>query len=125
MLLSAPRFGEAAALRWGDVDPVFPNGNGKPLRANHVLVGFHKVLDRARLPRRRIHDLRHTYATRLFANRQHLRAVQELMGHCHSDITADIYTDSVPEVLGRLRERSTGYSSRPRERIATPAPAET
>jgi hypothetical protein len=46
-----------------------------------------------------IHDLRHTYATRLFANNKHVRAVQELMGHSRSDMTMEIYTARIPEAL--------------------------
>jgi integrase len=85
--------------RWQDLDLVFPNSVGKPLREPAVLSSLHQVLDRAGLPRRRLHDLRHTYATRLFANNAHVRAVQELMGHSRSDMTLEIYASSVPEVL--------------------------
>ena len=88
-----------AGSDWQDLDLVFPNSVGKPLRGDHVLAAFHSVLERHGLPRKRIHDLRHTYATRLFANNKHVRAVQELMGHSRSDMTMEIYTASVPEVL--------------------------
>jgi len=88
-----------AGSEWQDLDLVFPNSVGKPLRGDHVLEAFHAVLERHGLPRKRIHDLRHTYATRLFANNKHVRAVQELMGHSRSDMTMEIYTASVPEVL--------------------------
>ena len=85
--------------RWAPLDLVFCNSLGKPLREDHVLAAFKKVTDKAGLPRRRLHDLRHTYATRLFANNKHVRAVQELMGHARSDMTLEIYTSSVPETL--------------------------
>jgi shikimate kinase len=35
----------------------------------------------------------------LFANNAHVRAVQELLGHSRSDMTLEIYTSSVPDVL--------------------------
>lgn len=85
--------------KWQPLDLVFCNSLGKPLREDHVLLAFKKVTDKAGLPRRRLHDLRHTYATRLFANNKHVRAVQELMGHARSDMTLEIYTSSVPEAL--------------------------
>lgn len=88
-----------AGSEWQDLDLVFPNSVGKPLRGDHVLAAFHTVLERHGLPRKRIHDLRHTYATRLFANNKHVRAVQERMGRSRSDMTMEIYTASVPEVL--------------------------
>jgi integrase len=88
-----------AGRRWQELDLVFPSGVGTPLRESHLIVDFHKTLERAGLPRRRIHDLRHTYATRLFALHNHPRAVQELMGHSRFQITMDTYTESVPAVL--------------------------
>jgi len=88
-----------ASPGWHDLDLVFPNAVGKPLREDHVLQAFHRVCAEAGLPRKRLHDLRHTYATWLFANNKHVRAVQELMGHSRSDMTLEIYTSSVPEVL--------------------------
>lgn len=69
-----------AGSDWQDLDLVFPTSVGKPLRGDHVLAAFHSVLERHGLPRQHIHDLRHTYATRLFANNKHVRALQELMG---------------------------------------------
>ena len=84
---------------WPVPDLVFPSGRGTPLREPHVLDDFHALLDRVGLPRRRLHDLRGTYATRLFALNNHPRAVQELLGHTSIATTLNIYTGSVPEVL--------------------------
>ncbi|MBM4438303.1 MAG: site-specific integrase [Actinobacteria bacterium] len=89
----------AAGTRWVEHDLVFPSRHGTPLRHQHVMTAFHKVLDEAGLARRRPHDLRHTYATRLFAMDVHPRVVQELLGHSRIDITIDIYTGSMPETL--------------------------
>ncbi len=94
-----------AGPRWSDHDLVFPSSVGTPLRESHLIVVFHKTLERAGLPRRRIHDLRHTYATRLFALRNHPRAVHELMGHSRFEITMDTYTGSVPAVLREAADR--------------------
>jgi integrase len=93
------------ARRWEPLDLVFPNTVGNPMREPAVLAAFHRVLEQAGLPRHRLHDLRHTYATRLFANNAHVRAVQELMGHSRSDMTLEIYTSSVPDVLRDAADR--------------------
>lgn len=66
---------------------------------------FRRVLAEAGLPKRRMHDLRHTYATRLFALGQHPRAVQDLLGHSRFEITMNLYTASVPEVLREAADR--------------------
>jgi integrase len=85
---------------------VFPNKLGKPLRADKVMLDFKKMLRTAGLPEKRLHDLRHTYATSLFARDVHPKAAQELLGHARMEMTMDLYTGSVPAVLrdavGRL-----------------------
>ena len=45
------------------------------------------------LPDIRFHDLRHTYSTLLIMNDYDLKAVSKLMGHAHSIIIIDVYTD--------------------------------
>lgn len=89
----------AAGRHWTDLDVVFPSGVGTPIREPHLLVHFHKLLDQAGLERRRIHDLRATYATNLYALGVHPRAAQELMGHADIGVTMNVYTGAVPAVL--------------------------
>jgi integrase len=91
--------------RWQEFDLVFPSPSGRPLSQSHVLERFHRVLANAALPKRRMHDLRHTYATRLFALGQHPRAVQDLLGHSRFEITTNLYTATVPEVLRQAADR--------------------
>lgn len=106
---------------WQDFDLVFPSGVGTPLNESHVLARFQRVLESAGLPKRRMHDLRHTYATRLFALGQHPRAVQDLLGHSRFEITMNIYTATVPEVLREAADRlDTVFTT---ARRATPASA--
>jgi integrase len=93
------------AVQWDDLNLVFPNVLGRPMRADKVLVSFKRVLKRAGLPERRLHDLRHTYATDLYAADVHPRSVQELLGHSRLDMTNDLYTGSVPRALRDAVER--------------------
>src|SRR5207237_9224526 len=90
-----------AGPKWQDHDFVFPTGVGTPFREAHVLEDFHAVLERAGLPRYRLHDLRHTYATGLLERGRHPRDVQDLLGHSRIEMTLNVYTASIPE---RLRE---------------------
>ena len=93
---------------WTDNDLVFPNLSGGVLRSNRPLAEFQRVLAGAGLPRKRLHDLRHTYATLLFARDVHPRTAQDLLGHSRIDMTLDLYTGSVPaamrEAVGRLAD---------------------
>ena len=54
---------ERAGRQWQDSDLVFTTDRGRPLDGTVVSHHFHRVLDRAGLPQRRFHDLRHSFAT--------------------------------------------------------------
>ncbi|MFL0194172.1 tyrosine-type recombinase/integrase [Clostridium sp. WILCCON 0269] len=49
---------------------VFYNEFGKHLDSNNILKRLKKILENIDLPDRRFHDLRHTFATRLFELRK-------------------------------------------------------
>ena len=66
---------------------------GKPRSIGYVQKHFKKLLKENDLPDIRFHDLRHTYSTLLIMNDYDLKAVSKLMGHAHSIITIDVYTD--------------------------------
>ncbi len=57
---------------------------------------FASLLVRAKLPRIRFHDLRHTCATLLFGRGVHPKYVQELLGHSNIAITLDTYSHVIP-----------------------------
>ncbi|HYW87613.1 MAG TPA: site-specific integrase [Chloroflexota bacterium] len=99
---------------WSDVDGdlVFPNQHGRLLRSNNPLAAFKKVLFDAGLPPKRLHDLRHTYATLLFARDVHPRIAQDLLGHTRIDMTMDLYTGSVPEAAREAVARLSDVFSR-------------
>jgi integrase len=70
---------------------------GTPLnRHNLTQRSFKPLLERARLPRIRFHDLRHTCATILLSRGVHAKFVQELLGHATIAITLDTYSHVLP-----------------------------
>ena len=71
---------------------VFCNQFGKHLDSSRVRKVFKKVLEDNKLKDRKFHDLRHTYATRLFELGEEPKTVQELLGHSNISITLDTYT---------------------------------
>lgn len=79
-------------------DLIFESPRGGAYLSNSVLRRWHKILDRAGLPRIAVHDLRHTAATLLFRNRTDIKTVQGILGHASSHITMDTYTHYIPEV---------------------------
>ena len=69
---------------------------GRPLNGRHVVDVFRRLLARARLPRLRFHDLRHTAATLLLAAGTHPRVVAERLGHSTPAITLAVYSHVTP-----------------------------
>jgi integrase len=52
----------------------------------------------AKLPKTRTHDLRHTAATLLLAQRVNPKVVSEMLGHSTVSITLDIYSHVLPDM---------------------------
>ncbi len=86
-----------ASDAWEDHDYVFCGPTGKHLNPGHdVLVQLKKLLQKARLPDIRFHDLRHSTATLLLSKGVHPKVVQEILGHSEISMTMDIYSHVLP-----------------------------
>ncbi|MEO5896958.1 MAG: tyrosine-type recombinase/integrase [Vicinamibacterales bacterium] len=65
---------------------------GAPLYPHNVLRTLHALLETAKLPRVRFHDLRHSAGTLLIADGVELVEVSMLLGHSEVRVTADLYS---------------------------------
>jgi integrase len=84
---------------WRDLDLVFANEVGGPINASNLLRRrFRPLLERARLPRIRFHDLRHTAATLLLGRNVHPKVVSEQLGHSSIAITLNLYSHVTPSM---------------------------
>lgn len=81
---------------------VFCTEFGTYLDSSNVLKRLRKILKDNNLPEIKFHDLRHTYATRLFELGENPKTVQELLGHSNIGITLNTYT----HVLDSLKEKA-------------------
>ena len=66
--------------------------NPSNLRNRHLV----RLLERAKLPKVRFHDLRHTCATLLLTKNVNPKIVSEMLGHSSISITLDTYSHVLP-----------------------------
>jgi len=89
----------AAGKDWNPTDFVFTSQTGRPLDQRNVLRMFRRMLRKARLPRMRFHDLRHSCASLLLAEGVSPRVVMETLGHSRISVTMDTYTHVMPTLM--------------------------
>ena len=86
----------------GPTGPVFVGVlTGKRLTQVTPSKAFARMLERASLPHRRLHDLRHGHATLLLATGTDMRVIADQLGHAKPSMTANVYAHVVS---GRQRE---------------------
>lgn len=82
---------------WHDFGFVFCQPNGKPLHAHNLTRGdFRRVIERAKVPAIRFHDLRHCHATHLGKMGVPLKVIQERLGHANPAFTLAVYSHVLP-----------------------------
>jgi integrase len=84
---------------WEDHGLVFTTHVGTPMTRQDLITRYFKpLLQRAKLPNIRFHDLRHTCATLLLGRGVHAKLVQELLGHATISVTLDTYSHVLPSM---------------------------
>jgi integrase len=92
----AERLAVGAGWRPTD-DLVFAEPGGSPLDPAAVSKRFLTLARRAGLPRIRLHDLRHSYATNALRAGVPVKVVSTRLGHASVAITLDIYAHVLPD----------------------------
>lgn len=90
----ADGWGEA----WTATGHVFTREDGRPWHPDRVTKLFDDAVKAAALPRIRLHDLRHTWATLALRAGVHPKVVQERLGHATISITMDTYSHVLPDM---------------------------
>ena len=112
--LQLQRKAETLRKGWGKVPEwVFISEAGKPLILNHWRKGvFDRALEKAKLQKIRIHDLRHSYTSMLIQAGESLAYIRDQIGHHSIKVTVDIYAHLSPEgnkeAVDRLDDTATG-----------------
>jgi integrase len=81
----------AAGPAWSDTALVFTREDGTGLDPVWVARCFRRLSEAAGLPRIRLHDVRHSWATAALGAGVPLKVVSERLGHASVSITADTY----------------------------------
>ncbi|RXI58087.1 tyrosine-type recombinase/integrase [Clostridium tetani] len=88
-------------LKYGELyiksDFVFTTETGKNIIARNMTKSYKRLLKKLKIPYKKFHSLRHTYATKLFEREVPIKTVQELLGHSDISTTSNIYTHVMPE----------------------------
>lgn len=112
---------QLAAETYHDHDLVFTHEDGTPLHPDTTSRNFTRRLTQLQLPRIRLHDLRHTWATLALESGIHPKVVQERLGHAHVSITLDLYSHVSPAMQSDAAERVAALFVRPLATTADPA----
>ena len=80
-----------------DRNVVFCTEKGNYITSSQLIVYIKKISDEMKGKRFNVHDLRHTYVTRLFEYGENPKKVQALVGHSSIKTTMDIYTHVTDE----------------------------
>jgi integrase len=92
-------------VRLSDDSFVVAQADGSPLQPRSLTHAFELFLAAHKLPRIRLHDLRHTHATAMLKAGVHGKIVQERLGHSTIAITLDIYSQVVEGMQEEAVER--------------------
>ncbi|MFC0540672.1 site-specific integrase [Kutzneria chonburiensis] len=87
---------------WGngyqDHGLVFCWEDGRPIYPDTITEQFNRLVDLAGLPRIRLHDVRHSYATIALRAKVHPKIVSSRLGHATVAFTLDQYSADVPDL---------------------------
>ncbi len=93
---------------WQDLDLVFCRVDGAPLHPERFSRSFTDRVRQLGLPKIRLHDLRHGWATLALAAGVHPKVVQERLGHANISITLDTYSHVTAGLHGDAAEKVAG-----------------
>jgi len=92
------QLGERLAMgpAYADGDYVFTRTDGVPYAPGYVTRAFREAVDRAGVPKIRLHDLRHTWASLALSAGVNPKVVSERLGHATVAFTLDTYSHVMP-----------------------------
>ena len=99
----------SAGAAYGDADLLFCDRIGGALHPERFTRTFQEQVAQLGLPRIRLHDLRHTWATLALQAGIHPKIVSERLGHANISITLDIYSHVAPSMHAEAANTVAAY----------------
>jgi integrase len=81
---------------WHDNDFIFAAANGNAIHPDNLTRDYDRLVQRAGVPRIRVHDPRHTYVTLALQAGAPVGAISKNVGHAKVSTTSDIYGHVTP-----------------------------
>ena len=101
VLTSLKEEADGEEKKTGEERPFCFHQDGRLQAQRTLLRYFSKAQAEAGINRRRIHDIRHTYASRLLSAGESIVYVSRQLGHKNIQMTVDVYTHWIPSGEGR------------------------
>ena len=77
---------------------VFAQFDGSPVKPGSITNEWVRLVGKFKLPKIRLHDLRHTHATAMLGSGIHPKIASERLGHSSIAITLDLYSHVMPNM---------------------------
>ena len=94
----------AAGSKWNENDLVFPNREGSFQQPKLDYQRWQTALDSCGIPRRSLHNARHTAGTLLYANDVGIETIRRVLGHSSVGLTSRTYVLNAEKPLRRAAE---------------------
>ena len=95
----------AAGSLWQDKGLIFPTGIGTPMDPRALGIDYDRMIEKSKLPRIRLHDLRHTFATIGLGQGVHPKVMSDMLGHSKVSLTLDVYSHALPSFQTEASEK--------------------
>jgi integrase len=94
----------AAGTKWSDNELVFPNREGSFQQPKLDYQRWQQALDSCGIPRRSLHNARHTAGTLLYANDVGIETIRRVLGHSSVGLTSRTYVHNAEKPLRHAAE---------------------
>jgi integrase len=112
-----------AGSRWKETGHVFTSTIGTPIDDRKILKEFNALVEAAKLPKQRFHDLRHACISLLGAQGVPLKVIAEIVGHSDIRLTQNVYQHVYSEAKRAAADTMdtllTGLANTPESGVAT------